>query len=90
MTHLPTRQIHLDFHTSPLTPDLSSEWDVNTFADTMKKAHVNLLMVFAKGHHGMSYYPTKIGQPHSVTGIHSCHQTRTYLMTRVCGPPYKR
>lgn len=68
MTQLPTRQIHLDFHTSPLIPDLLSEWDVNAFADTMKDAHVNSVTVFAKGHHGMSYYPTRIGQPHPALG----------------------
>ncbi len=68
MTPLPTRQIHLDFHTSPLIPDLLSEWDVERFADTMKEAHVNSVTVFAKGHHGLSYYPTKIGQPHPGLG----------------------
>ena len=68
MTHLPTRQIHLDFHTSPRIPDLLSEWDVNAFADTMKAAHVNSVTVFAKCHHGMSYYPTKVGQPHPALG----------------------
>lgn len=61
---LPTRQVHLDFHTSPLIHDLLSEWDVGTFADTMKHAHVNSVTVFAKCHHGMSYYPTEIGTPH--------------------------
>ena len=64
MTQLPTRQIHLDFHTSPLIPDLLSEWDADAFAATMKEAHVNSVTVFAKGHHGMSYYPTRLGQPH--------------------------
>ena len=68
MTHLPTRQIHLDFHTSPLIPDLLSEWDVDAFADTMKDAFVNSVTVFAKCHHGMSYYPTKVGQPHPALG----------------------
>ena len=65
---LPTRQIHLDFHTSPHIPDLLSEWDVDAFANTMKAAHVNSVTVFAKCHHGMSYYPTKIGQPHPALG----------------------
>ena len=66
--HLSTRQIHLDFHTSPLIPDLLSEWDVDAFADTMKAAFVNSVTVFAKCHHGMSYYPTKVGQPHPALG----------------------
>ena len=68
MTHLPTRQIHLDFHTSPHIPDLLSEWDADAFADRVKAAHVNSVTVFAKGHHGMSYYPTKLGQPHPALG----------------------
>lgn len=48
MTPLPTRQIHLDFHTSSPNPDLLSEWEVTAFADTMKEASVNFVTVFAK------------------------------------------
>ncbi len=58
------RQIHLDFHTSPLIPDVGREFDAKEFARTMKRAHVNSVTVFAKCHHGMSYYPTKVGTPH--------------------------
>ena len=65
---LPSRQVHLDFHTSPLIPDLLSEWDADAFADTMMNAHVNSVTVFAKCHHGMSYYPTQIGTPHPALG----------------------
>jgi Hypothetical glycosyl hydrolase 6 len=65
---LPSRQIHLDFHTSPLIRDLLSEWDADAFADTMARAHVNSVTVFAKCHHGMSYYPTEIGTPHPALG----------------------
>ena len=65
---LPNRQIHLDFHTSPLIPDLLSEFDPDQFAATMAAAHVNSVTVFAKCHHGMSYYPTALGQPHPALG----------------------
>ena len=65
---LPTRQVHLDFHTSPHIPDLLSEWDASALANTMKEAHVNSVTLFAKGHHGMSYYPTKLGHPHPALG----------------------
>jgi alpha-L-fucosidase len=58
------RQIHLDFHTSPFIPDVGSEFDANEFAQTLKKAHVNSVTVFAKCHHGMCYYPTKTGTQH--------------------------
>ena len=65
---LPTRQVHLDFHTSPLIGDLLSDWDVEAFADMMAEAHVNSVTIFAKCHHGMSYYPTQIGEPHPALG----------------------
>lgn len=66
---LPTRQVHLDFHTSPCIPDLFSEFDVQEFADTIKRAHINSVTIFAKCHHGMSYFPTELGTPHpALTG----------------------
>jgi hypothetical protein len=60
------RQIHLDFHTSPLIPDVGAEFDADTFAQTFVDAHVNWVTLFGKCHHGMSYYPTKaaLGQMH--------------------------
>ena len=61
---LPTRQIHLDFHTPPNIPDLLVDFDVTAFADTMQQARVNSVTVFAKCHHGMSYYPTSVGRSH--------------------------
>jgi len=61
---LPQRQVHLDFHTSPWIPDVASEFDAREFARTFRQAHVNSVTIFAKCHHGMSYYPTKIGTMH--------------------------
>jgi len=58
------RQIHLDFHTSPLIPDVGADFDADTFGDTLVEAHVNWVTVFGKCHHGMSYYPTKAGVKH--------------------------
>lgn len=58
------RQVHLDFHTSPLIPGIGTEFDANAFADTLASAHVNSVTVFAKCHHGMCYYPTKTGVAH--------------------------
>jgi hypothetical protein len=58
------RQIHLDFHTSPLIPDVGVDFDADTFGDTLAEAHVNWVTVFGKCHHGMSYYPTKAGVMH--------------------------
>jgi len=64
MVDLPFRQIHLDFHTSPDIPDVGAEFDADEFAETLKRAHVNSVTVFARGHHGLCYYDTKIGPKH--------------------------
>jgi len=64
MIKLPFRQVHLDFHTSPLIPDVGIDFDPIEFAKTLKEAYVNSITVFAKCHHGMSYYPTKVGVMH--------------------------
>ena len=58
------RQIHLDFHTSEHIPGIGSAFDAGEFVATLQAAHVNSITVFAKCHHGWSYYPTNIGQPH--------------------------
>ncbi len=64
MPPLPFRQVHLDFHTSPAIPDIGVDFDPDEFVATLKAAHVNSVTVFAKCHHGYSYYPTKIGTVH--------------------------
>ena len=58
------RQVHLDFHTSPDIPDVGADWDARLFARTLKAARVNSINIFAKCHHGMNYYPSKIGPVH--------------------------
>lgn len=58
------RQIHLDFHTSPQIADVGSEFNSDQFGDTLEEARVNWVTLFAKCHHGMSYYPTKVGVMH--------------------------
>ena len=58
------RQIHLDFHTSEHIADVGAAFDPDVFAETMKSAHVDSVTIFAKCHHGWSYYPTNIGTPH--------------------------
>ncbi len=64
MSPLPFRQVHLDFHTSPHIPDVGADFDPDEFVRTLQEAHVNSVTVFAKCHHGYSYYPTKVGTPH--------------------------
>ncbi len=58
------RQIHLDFHTSEHIPDVGSEFDPDVFAGRLADAKVNWVTLFAKCHHGLSYYPTKVGTVH--------------------------
>jgi Hypothetical glycosyl hydrolase 6/Beta-galactosidase trimerisation domain len=53
------RQVHLDFHTSADVPDIAAQFDPEAFADTLKRAHVNSVTCFARGHHGYIYYDTK-------------------------------
>jgi len=74
------RQVHLDFHTSPLIPDVGAEFDPKEFASVLKEARVNSVTCFAKCHHGMSYYDTRVGIRHpSLTfdllraQIEACH-----------------
>ncbi|MCO6450977.1 MAG: alpha-L-fucosidase [Caldilineales bacterium] len=64
MRPLPFREIHLDFHTAGMIPDIGIDFDPGEFVQTLQLAHVNSITVFAKCHHGYSYYPTKIGTVH--------------------------
>src|SRR5437763_16303181 len=64
MHTLATRQVHLDFHTSPHIREVGIDFDPEEFVRTLQAAHVNSITVFAKCHHGYSYYPTKVGTPH--------------------------
>lgn len=58
------RQIHLDFHTSEHIPAVGAAFDAEDFVQTLKRANVDSVTLFAKCHHGWSYYPTKVGHPH--------------------------
>ncbi len=58
------RQVHLDFHTSPHIPDVGADFVPAEFAATLAAAQVDSVTVFAKCHHGYSYYPTRVGVPH--------------------------
>jgi hypothetical protein len=53
------RQIHLDFHTSPLIPDVGADFDPEVFASTLERARVDSVTCFGRGHHGYIYYDTK-------------------------------
>jgi len=75
------RHIHLDFHTSPAITGVGERFNAEEFARVLKEASVNSITIFAKCHHGMSYYPTKVGVRHPnlktdlVGGmIEACHR----------------
>jgi len=77
----PLRQVHLDFHTSSHIPDVGADWDPQHFIATLQRARVNSVTLFAKCHHGMNYYPTKIGPRHPSLNfdllgaqIEACHR----------------
>lgn len=59
MASLPFRQIHLDFHTGKDIPDVAANFDAETYADTLAKAHVNSVTTFARCHHGFLYYDSE-------------------------------
>jgi len=78
---LPSRQVHLDFHTSEFIPGIGEKFDKKQFQEALKTAHLNQINIFAKCHHSWSYYPTKIGNPHpnlkiDLLGaqIEACHE----------------
>lgn len=58
------RQVHLDFHTSECIPGIGSKFDKRQFQEALKVGHVNSITIFAKCHHGWSYYPTKVNEMH--------------------------
>lgn len=58
------RQVHLDFHTSSDCEDVGADFDPEAFARTVELGRVDSMTVFAKCHHGFSYYPTEVGTTH--------------------------
>ncbi|MGC9522958.1 MAG: alpha-amylase family protein [Anaerolineae bacterium] len=78
---LPTRQIHLDFHTSEHIPGIGEHFSKAQWQKALRIGRVNSINIFAKGHHGWAYYPTKVGHVHphldfDLLGaqIEACHE----------------
>lgn len=78
---LPTRQVHLDFHTSEHIPDIGKRFSKAQFQAALQAGHVNQINIFGKGHHSWSYYPTEVGMMHpnldfDLLGaqIEACHE----------------
>lgn len=76
-----TRQVHLDFHTSGQIEGIGKKFNKKEWQDALKGAKVNSINIFAKGHHGYSYYPTEYGTQHPHldfdlmgTQVEACHE----------------
>lgn len=61
---LPSRQVHLDFHTSENIPGIGEKFDKKQFQEALKLGRLNQINIFGKCHHGWSYYPTEVGKIH--------------------------
>jgi hypothetical protein len=58
------RQIHLDFHTSPLIPNIGEHFNKQNWQQTLKAGYVNSITCFATCHHGLAYYNTSFNNRH--------------------------
>ena len=81
MKPLATRQVHLDFHTSPEIPGIGKNFSKENFQAALKEGHLSSITIFAKCHHGLCYYPTEVGTMHphldfDLLGemIEACHE----------------
>ena len=81
MIRLPSRQVHLDFHTSEHIPDVGARFDKRQWQEGLQLGRLNSITVFAKCHHSWSYYPTEVGRPHPTLQcdllggqIEACHE----------------
>lgn len=77
----PTRQVHLDFHTSEHIDGIGARFEKAQFQEALRVGNVNAINIFGKGHHSWSYYPTKVGKRHphldfDLLGaqIEACHE----------------
>ena len=58
------RQVHLDFHTSPLIPGIGKSFDKKLWQERLKMGHIDSITCFSCCHHGYSYHPTEVGEMH--------------------------
>ena len=58
------RQVHLDFHTSGLIPEIGEHFDKKQWQEALKAGHVDSITVFSKCHHGWAYHPSKANVMH--------------------------
>lgn len=59
-----SRQVHLDFHTSEEIQDIGKKFSKEQFQKALQIGNINSINIFAKGHHGWTYYPSNVGAQH--------------------------
>ncbi len=81
MNELRFRQVHLDFHTSPLIPGIGEDFDLDAFVARLKAGHVDSVTCFSRCHHGYIYHDTRFPNRHPhlkvnllAEQIRACHQ----------------
>ncbi len=62
--NFPKRQVHLDFHTSPDIENIGKNFSKENFQAALKEGNLESITIFAKCHHSMCFYPTKVGTMH--------------------------
>lgn len=62
--NMPSRQVHLDFHTSEIIPGIGIKFSKENFQNALVTGHINSITAFAKCHHSWCYYPTEVGIMH--------------------------
>jgi len=58
------RAVHFDFHTMPGVGDILKNYSAEEFAETLYRANVDYVNIFARCNIGFSYYQTKVGTPY--------------------------
>ena len=53
----PWRKVHLDFHNTPAVGAIGTDFDAEEFVASLRRGHVDAIVVFAKDMHGYFYYP---------------------------------
>ena len=76
-----SRQVHLDFHTSEEIDDIGKKFSREQFQNALQIGNINSINIFAKGHHGWTYFPSRVGEQHphldfDLLGeqIEACHE----------------
>jgi hypothetical protein len=79
MSSLPFRHMHMDFHTSEHIPDVAADFDPESFADTLARAHVQSVNLFARCWHGWLYYDSHCFRDH----VHPSLKRRNLLAEQI-------